>query len=105
MYDSGMKDPHLKIVKLNNKIISLETKNNFLLMNNRQLKKLREKQLKQEEIDMLQSRLNDANECLTSAERYIEHLEHLLEFFVYKRDEFKYIQIVDNSVDKEKTTV
>lgn len=87
-----MKNLLLQNAKLHQKIISLETRNNLLQLNNRQLEELRKRQSRQEEIDILKSQLKYAQEDLASANKYIEHLEELLNFFVYKKNKFKYTQ-------------
>lgn len=95
----------MTIVKLRDQIISLETKNNLLQMNHAQLAEWREKKKTHEEFEILKAEVRLLKEDIAEQDRYIEHLEELLEFFAYKRREFTYTQVVENSVDDKETTV
>lgn len=76
-----------EVIRLRNEIISLENKNNLLALKHSQLEKIKnfEHEMKQinEELDILRSQAKLHQKELSEQERYIAHLEDLLEFFIY----------------------
>jgi uncharacterized protein YecA (UPF0149 family) len=76
-----------ELLRLRQLVISLENKNNLLLLKHSQIEEMdnfgKELKLMSEEFDVMRSQIKFLIEDEAIREHYIEHLEELLEFFVY----------------------
>jgi len=76
-----------EVIRLRQEVISLQNKNNLLQLKHSQLERIKndeyERRLLNEELAVLRSQVKLQHQQEEEQERYIEHLEGLLEFFVY----------------------